>query len=150
MILQALMGRPYGSIPRKTVPRSEEASAMDFAVLWDFGVGYLHVLYLLYFYFFYSSSILIITCVQYHTVYTKKYGKSLQQRHVSTGLCSVLSPLLWLLQQPARHWLAQVPNASVILPGWCRDSGLQLYGGHKDVSLINTLPYNHTIPVTLY
>lgn len=36
---QALMGRPYGSIPRKTVPRAEEASAMDFAVLWDFGVS---------------------------------------------------------------------------------------------------------------
>lgn len=37
---QALMGRPYGSIPRKTVPRAEEGSAMDFAVLWDFGVSY--------------------------------------------------------------------------------------------------------------
>lgn len=34
------MGRPYGSIPRKTVPRPEESSAMDFAVLWDFGVSF--------------------------------------------------------------------------------------------------------------
>lgn len=34
------MGRPYGSIPRKTVPRAEESSAMDFAILWDFGVSY--------------------------------------------------------------------------------------------------------------
>ncbi|XP_047448365.1 transmembrane channel-like protein 1 [Mugil cephalus] len=39
MVPEALMGRPYGSIPRKTVPRTEETSAMDFAVLWDFG-GY--------------------------------------------------------------------------------------------------------------
>lgn len=37
--LKALMGKPYGSIPRKTVPREEEASAMNFAVLWDFGVN---------------------------------------------------------------------------------------------------------------
>ncbi|XP_037536479.1 transmembrane channel-like protein 1 [Nematolebias whitei] len=36
MVPEALMGRPYGTIPRKTVPRAEEASAMDFAVLWDF------------------------------------------------------------------------------------------------------------------
>lgn len=40
------------------------------------------------------------------------------------GLRSVFSPILWLLQQPACHWLAQVPYASVILPGWCRNSGL--------------------------
>uniref|UniRef100_A0AAY4CZ08 Transmembrane channel-like protein n=1 Tax=Denticeps clupeoides TaxID=299321 RepID=A0AAY4CZ08_9TELE len=38
MMLKALMGKPYGSMPRKTVPRAEQASAMDFAVLWDFGV----------------------------------------------------------------------------------------------------------------
>lgn len=38
-VTQALMGRPYGSISRKTVPRAEEGSAMDFAVLWDFGVS---------------------------------------------------------------------------------------------------------------
>lgn len=41
-----------------------------------------------------------------------------------TGLRSVFSPLLWLLQQPAHHRLAQVPHAPVILPGWCGDSGL--------------------------
>lgn len=40
--LQALMGKPYGSLPRKTVPRVEEASAMNFAVLWDFGVKSLY------------------------------------------------------------------------------------------------------------
>uniref|UniRef100_A0A671P7F3 Transmembrane channel-like protein n=1 Tax=Sinocyclocheilus anshuiensis TaxID=1608454 RepID=A0A671P7F3_9TELE len=39
MVPEALMGKPYGSMPRKTVPREEEASAMNFAVLWDFG-GY--------------------------------------------------------------------------------------------------------------
>lgn len=32
------MGMPYGSIPRKTVPRAEEEKAMDFSVLWDFEV----------------------------------------------------------------------------------------------------------------
>uniref|UniRef100_A0AAQ4QJS2 Transmembrane channel-like protein n=1 Tax=Gasterosteus aculeatus aculeatus TaxID=481459 RepID=A0AAQ4QJS2_GASAC len=39
LMSKALMGRPYGTIPRKTVPRAEATSAMDFAVLWDFGVS---------------------------------------------------------------------------------------------------------------
>ncbi|TNN86427.1 Transmembrane channel-like protein 2 [Liparis tanakae] len=39
MMAKALMGRPYGTIPRKTVPRAEATSAMDFAVLWDFKVS---------------------------------------------------------------------------------------------------------------
>ncbi|XP_015242859.1 PREDICTED: transmembrane channel-like protein 1 [Cyprinodon variegatus] len=47
---QALVGKPYGSIPRKTVPRAEEASAMDFAVLWDFG-GYAQYSVLFYGYY---------------------------------------------------------------------------------------------------
>ncbi|KAL4623165.1 transmembrane channel-like protein 1 [Arapaima gigas] len=52
MVPEALMGRPYGSVPRKTVPRSEQASAMDFAVLWDFG-GYAQ--YSVLFYGYYSD-----------------------------------------------------------------------------------------------
>ncbi|XP_040010651.1 transmembrane channel-like protein 1 [Xiphias gladius] len=52
MVPEALMGRPYGSIPRKTVPRAEEASAMDFAVLWDCG-GYAQ--YSVLFYGFYNN-----------------------------------------------------------------------------------------------
>ncbi|NXA48211.1 TMC1 protein, partial [Nothocercus julius] len=36
MVPEALMGKPYGSLPRKTVPRAEEATAMNFATLWDF------------------------------------------------------------------------------------------------------------------
>lgn len=36
---QILMGVPYGTIPRKTVPRAEQPTAMDFSVLWDFEVG---------------------------------------------------------------------------------------------------------------
>ncbi|KAJ8262909.1 hypothetical protein COCON_G00153660 [Conger conger] len=52
MVPEALMGKPYGSMPRKTVPRAEESSAMDFAVLWDFG-GYAQ--YSVLFYGFYSS-----------------------------------------------------------------------------------------------
>ncbi|XP_063158113.1 transmembrane channel-like protein 2 [Candoia aspera] len=36
IIPEVLMGVPYGSIPRKTVPRTEQPTAMDFSVLWDF------------------------------------------------------------------------------------------------------------------
>ncbi|XP_072848318.2 transmembrane channel-like protein 1 [Pogona vitticeps] len=36
MVPEALMGKPHGSLPRKTVPRAEEATAMNFATLWDF------------------------------------------------------------------------------------------------------------------
>ncbi|KAJ6661941.1 hypothetical protein lerEdw1_012788, partial [Lerista edwardsae] len=36
IIPEILMGIPYGSIPRKTVPRAEQPTAMDFSVLWDF------------------------------------------------------------------------------------------------------------------
>uniref|UniRef100_W5MTL1 Transmembrane channel-like protein n=1 Tax=Lepisosteus oculatus TaxID=7918 RepID=W5MTL1_LEPOC len=50
MVPEALMGKPYGSMPRKTVPRSEEATAMDFAVLWDFG-GYAQYSVLFYGYY---------------------------------------------------------------------------------------------------
>ncbi|XP_032367545.1 transmembrane channel-like protein 1 [Etheostoma spectabile] len=52
MVPEALMGRPYGSIPRKTVPRAEAPTAMDFAVLWDFG-GYAQ--YSVLFYGFYNN-----------------------------------------------------------------------------------------------
>ncbi|XP_072288977.1 transmembrane channel-like protein 1 [Eucyclogobius newberryi] len=52
MVPEALMGRPYGSIPRKTVPRADEGGAMDFAVLWDFG-GYAQ--YSVLFYGFYNN-----------------------------------------------------------------------------------------------
>ncbi|XP_074494608.1 transmembrane channel-like protein 1 isoform X1 [Sebastes fasciatus] len=50
MVPEALMGRPYGTIPRKTVPRAEATSAMDFAVLWDFG-GYAQYSVLFYGYY---------------------------------------------------------------------------------------------------
>uniref|UniRef100_A0A8C9U6A1 Transmembrane channel-like protein n=1 Tax=Scleropages formosus TaxID=113540 RepID=A0A8C9U6A1_SCLFO len=39
MMTKVLMGLPYGSIPRKTVPRAEQPTAMDYSVLMDFGVG---------------------------------------------------------------------------------------------------------------
>lgn len=38
--LQVLMGLPYGSIPRKTVPRAEQATAQDYSVLMDFNVSF--------------------------------------------------------------------------------------------------------------
>ncbi|XP_043914873.1 transmembrane channel-like protein 2 [Protopterus annectens] len=36
VIPELLMGVPFGSIPRKTVPRNEQPTAMDFSILWDF------------------------------------------------------------------------------------------------------------------
>uniref|UniRef100_A0AAR2JG86 Transmembrane channel-like protein n=1 Tax=Pygocentrus nattereri TaxID=42514 RepID=A0AAR2JG86_PYGNA len=36
MMMKVLMGLPYGSIPRKTVPREEQDTAMDYSVLTDF------------------------------------------------------------------------------------------------------------------
>ncbi|XP_016898336.1 transmembrane channel-like protein 2-B [Cynoglossus semilaevis] len=44
---EILMGLPYGSIPRKTVPREEQATAMDYSVLFDFG-GYCKYSFLFY------------------------------------------------------------------------------------------------------
>lgn len=41
-IFQVLMGLPYGSIPRKTVPRAEQHSAQDYSVLMDFNVGLIY------------------------------------------------------------------------------------------------------------
>uniref|UniRef100_A0AAY4CXU2 Transmembrane channel-like protein n=1 Tax=Denticeps clupeoides TaxID=299321 RepID=A0AAY4CXU2_9TELE len=52
VIPEVLMGLPYGSIPRKTVPRSEQARAMDFSVLFDFG-GYCK--YSILFYGYYNN-----------------------------------------------------------------------------------------------
>ncbi|MBN3292610.1 TMC2 protein, partial [Polypterus senegalus] len=39
MMTKILMGLPYGSIARKTVPRDEQDTAMDFSTLWDFNVS---------------------------------------------------------------------------------------------------------------
>ncbi|KAF6284996.1 transmembrane channel like 2 [Rhinolophus ferrumequinum] len=50
IIPEVLMGMPYGSIPRKTVPRAEEEKAMDFSVLWDFE-GYMKYSALFYGYY---------------------------------------------------------------------------------------------------
>ncbi|XP_061905596.1 transmembrane channel-like protein 2-B [Entelurus aequoreus] len=49
---EILMGLPYGSIPRKTVPRKEQATAMDYSVLFDFE-GYCKYSFL--FYGFYNN-----------------------------------------------------------------------------------------------
>uniref|UniRef100_A0A4W4FVG2 Transmembrane channel-like protein n=1 Tax=Electrophorus electricus TaxID=8005 RepID=A0A4W4FVG2_ELEEL len=38
MINKTLWGVPYGTIPRKTVPRNEQANAMDFDVLYEYGI----------------------------------------------------------------------------------------------------------------
>uniref|UniRef100_A0A8C9WQ08 Transmembrane channel-like protein n=1 Tax=Scleropages formosus TaxID=113540 RepID=A0A8C9WQ08_SCLFO len=50
VIPEVLMGLPYGSIPRKTVPRDEQAKAMDFSVLFEFG-GYCKYSFLFYGYY---------------------------------------------------------------------------------------------------
>ncbi|KAF7667885.1 hypothetical protein LDENG_00042330 [Lucifuga dentata] len=47
---EVLMGLPYGSIARKTVPREEQDRAMDFSVLFDFG-GYCKYSFLFYGYY---------------------------------------------------------------------------------------------------
>ncbi|XP_040275684.1 transmembrane channel-like protein 1 [Bufo bufo] len=52
MVPEALMGKPYGSIPRKTVPRAEQSSAMNFATLYDFS-GFAQ--YSVLFYGYYNS-----------------------------------------------------------------------------------------------
>ncbi|XP_059406910.1 transmembrane channel-like protein 2-B isoform X1 [Carassius carassius] len=52
VIPEVLMGMPYGSIARKTVPREEQDSAMDFSVLFEFG-GYCK--YSIMFYGYYNN-----------------------------------------------------------------------------------------------
>ncbi|XP_028435012.1 transmembrane channel-like protein 2-B, partial [Perca flavescens] len=52
MMAKVLMGLPYGSIPRKTVPREEQATAMDYSVLSDFE-GYFK--YSILFYGYYNN-----------------------------------------------------------------------------------------------
>ncbi|KAL0979660.1 hypothetical protein UPYG_G00187910 [Umbra pygmaea] len=47
---ELMMGLPYGSIPRKVVPRAEQANAMDYSVLLDFG-GYCQYSILFYGYY---------------------------------------------------------------------------------------------------
>lgn len=48
------MGLPYGSLPRKTVPREEQDTAMDFSVLFDFNVS-LHLL-------LYVTRVCVVSC----------------------------------------------------------------------------------------
>ncbi|KAJ8380711.1 hypothetical protein SKAU_G00014890 [Synaphobranchus kaupii] len=52
VIPEVLMGLPYGTIPRKTVPREDQDKAMDLSVLLDFG-GYCK--YSVLFYGFYND-----------------------------------------------------------------------------------------------
>ncbi|XP_068608718.1 transmembrane channel-like protein 2-A [Brachionichthys hirsutus] len=52
VIPEVLMGLPYGSIPRKTVPRAEQDTAQDYSVLMDFN-GYCK--YSVLFYGFYND-----------------------------------------------------------------------------------------------
>ncbi|XP_042277877.1 transmembrane channel-like protein 2-B [Thunnus maccoyii] len=47
---EILLGLPFGSIPRKTVPRDEQKTAMDYSVLLDFG-GYCKYSFLFYGYY---------------------------------------------------------------------------------------------------
>ncbi|XP_016147210.1 transmembrane channel-like protein 2-B [Sinocyclocheilus grahami] len=56
MMTKVLMGMPYGSIARKTVPREEQDSAMDFSVLFEFG-GYCKYSIMFYGYYNYQRSI---------------------------------------------------------------------------------------------
>ncbi|XP_029471766.1 transmembrane channel-like protein 2-A [Rhinatrema bivittatum] len=50
VIPEVLMGKPFGSIPRKSIPRSENPTAMNYAVLSDYG-GYVKYSALFYGYY---------------------------------------------------------------------------------------------------
>ncbi|XP_055489059.1 transmembrane channel-like protein 2-B [Leucoraja erinacea] len=50
VVPEMLMGLQYGTIPRKTVPRAEQPTAMDFSILWEFG-GYIQYSALFYGYY---------------------------------------------------------------------------------------------------
>lgn len=77
------MGMPYGSIPRKIVPREEQDSAMDFSVLFEFGVRFS-------FFFFYNWILCkVVRLLLSYLDYT--FG-------IFTGLLQVLRFVLWLLQ----------------------------------------------------
>ncbi|XP_073322703.1 transmembrane channel-like protein 2-B [Pagrus major] len=56
MLPEILMGLPYGSIPRKTVPREEQPTAMDYSVLFEFG-GYCKYSFLFYGYYDHERTI---------------------------------------------------------------------------------------------
>ncbi|XP_036954536.1 transmembrane channel-like protein 2-B [Acanthopagrus latus] len=56
MLPEILMGLPYGSIPRKTVPREEQPTAMDYSVLFEFG-GYCKYSFLFYGYYDHQRTI---------------------------------------------------------------------------------------------
>ncbi|KAG7264522.1 hypothetical protein CRUP_001756 [Coryphaenoides rupestris] len=53
---EVLMGLPHGAIPRKTVPRAEQPTAMDISVLLDFG-GYMKYSVLFYGYYNFPRTI---------------------------------------------------------------------------------------------
>lgn len=65
------MGLPYGSIPRKTVPREEQATAMDYAVLFDFGVR--------------NIALYLNLCISAH-VYTQWVMMSHMLQHILCGI----------------------------------------------------------------
>lgn len=87
--LQVLMGLPYGSIPRKTVPREDQDRAMDYAVLTDFNVSsincstWIHVLFIFLFYLKNAPSCSVLL--------------NNNSRSILTGLLQVLCVILWLL-----------------------------------------------------
>lgn len=56
-----------------------------------------------------------------------------------SGVLQILSPLLWLLQQPEDHWAAEVPPPAVLPHGRSGDFWLQPDGGDTNVS-------HHPIP----
>lgn len=94
------MGLPYGSIARKTVPREEHDSAMDFSVLFEFGVRFL---------FFYHGFCvkevvrLLLSYLNYTFVFLQGYCKysimfyGYYNNQRSIGLLQFRLPLSYLL-----------------------------------------------------
>lgn len=115
------MGMPYGSIARKTVPREEQDSAMDFSVLFEFGVRFFF-----YYGFFVKEVVRLLLSYLDYTFW------------FFTGLLQVLHYVLWLLQLSAKYWIAAVPVTPVISFSWSWDIWLQSNGGYQNVGLMTT------------
>lgn len=144
------MGLPYGSIPRKTVPRAEQATAQDYSVLMDFNVS--SVAFMIYYDMLFNVSILNLLfdtilakmaaqqCCSNGHGHQRKIGEERNtvnndSTSFSSGLLQIFSPFLWLLQRPEDHWLAEIQAPPVLSHGWDWYLRLQPDGRDPHVSL---------------
>uniref|UniRef100_A0A3Q3X1E2 Transmembrane channel-like protein n=1 Tax=Mola mola TaxID=94237 RepID=A0A3Q3X1E2_MOLML len=92
MMTKVLMGLPYGSIPRKTVPRAEQATAQDYSVLMDFNVIQNHFKGLTHSLTSFSISINFLGYCKYSVLF---YGYYNDQRTI--GFLQFRLPLSYLM-----------------------------------------------------